>query len=320
MSQELRKSAKVNSIFTNDLYALKQFSIEQQLAAGNFPGPCPIIYYNPGASFISRNDDGGDDIDASGSISIQSIIENGASGIVLDVSSIKSLFVNDSENNNLDNADIEIICDVQSVDDIKEALSIGYNYVFLIRAATIHDDSSEKGNGEDGKYNDIINNSNSKIEEMLSAVPSDSVVLCSLEAMQPNSYEITRGKEILNLSVSSPATSSASNDSSSSAGSNTGSSFSSSSFSFSSSSSLPPPMLTTPPSASKKVHGLLIENACVGDEEDIKYTCFAVNSITKKSSSTFAMTGLTGSTNGHFGTMSDNASVENAKWQRVTRQ
>lgn len=65
-----------------------------------------------------------------------------------------------------------------------------------------------------------------------------------------------------------------------------------------------------------KINGLLVNNACVGDDEDVKYTSFVVTNLTKKASSTFAMTGLTGSTNGHFGTMSDNASVENAKWKR----
>lgn len=68
-----------------------------------------------------------------------------------------------------------------------------------------------------------------------------------------------------------------------------------------------------------RVSGLLLEDACVGDEEDIKYTNFAVTGLTKKASSTFAMTGLTGSTNGHFGTMSDNASVENNKWRRTMK-
>ncbi len=68
-----------------------------------------------------------------------------------------------------------------------------------------------------------------------------------------------------------------------------------------------------------KVSGLLLEDACVGDEDDIKYTSFAVTGLTKKASSTFAMTGLTGSTNGHFGTMSDNASIENTKWRRTMK-
>lgn len=302
LSQELRKSAKVSSIFTNDLYALQQFSNEQKLAAGNFPGPCPIIYYNPGVNALE-------------STSIQSVIENGASGIVLDVSSIKSLSDNQNNNSNnnlLDDTDIEIICDVQSVDDIKEAVSIGYNYIFLISATSNHQYNDKEEKGEDDKDND----DNSQIKEMLSAVPSNAVVLCSLEAMQPNSHEITRGKEALSVSVSSPTAGDTSVNSSS-----TSTSSSNKSGSFSSSLQAPPPLPTTTSlAASKKVHGLLIENACVGDDEDVKYTCFAVNSITKKSSSTFAMTGLTGSTNGHFGTMSDNASIENAKWKRVTGQ
>ena len=63
------------------------------------------------------------------------------------------------------------------------------------------------------------------------------------------------------------------------------------------------------------IDGLLYQKSCVGDAEDLKYTNFVVESITKKSSNQFKMTGLTGSTNGHFGTSDD--SPENAKWRRT---
>ena len=61
------------------------------------------------------------------------------------------------------------------------------------------------------------------------------------------------------------------------------------------------------------VSSLVLQEACVGDEEDVKYTTYAVEELNKKSSSTFSITGLTGSTNGHFGVSSHGGEV---KWRR----
>ena len=61
------------------------------------------------------------------------------------------------------------------------------------------------------------------------------------------------------------------------------------------------------------ISSLLLEEACVGDEEDIKYTAYAIEELQKKSSSQFSVTGLTGSTNGHFGVSSHGGEV---KWRR----
>jgi len=61
------------------------------------------------------------------------------------------------------------------------------------------------------------------------------------------------------------------------------------------------------------VSSLVLEQACVGDEEDLKYTAYAIEELNKKSSSSFSMTGLTGSTNGHFGVSSHGSEV---KWRR----
>ena len=63
------------------------------------------------------------------------------------------------------------------------------------------------------------------------------------------------------------------------------------------------------------ISSLLLTNACVGDEEDISYTTHVIESINKKSSSSFSMTGLTGSANGHFGVSSHSGEV---KWRRKT--
>jgi hypothetical protein len=64
------------------------------------------------------------------------------------------------------------------------------------------------------------------------------------------------------------------------------------------------------------VTSVLLEKACVGDGEDVQYASFAINGLTKKKSSTFNMSGLTGSTNGHFGGV---ASSTTTTWLRVKR-
>ncbi|KAL3798987.1 hypothetical protein HJC23_005126 [Cyclotella cryptica] len=65
--------------------------------------------------------------------------------------------------------------------------------------------------------------------------------------------------------------------------------------------------------SSGSISSLLLSNCCVNDDEDLKYAQFAIEGITKKSSSSFSMTGLTGSTNGHFGVSSH---VGEVKWRR----
>mmetsp|Transcript_14409 Transcript_14409/g.31316 ORF Transcript_14409/g.31316 Transcript_14409/m.31316 type:complete len:341 (+) Transcript_14409:41-1063(+) len=65
--------------------------------------------------------------------------------------------------------------------------------------------------------------------------------------------------------------------------------------------------------ASLGVSSLLLEGACVGDEEDARYGQYAIEEIGKKSSSSFSITGLTGSTNGHFGVSSHGGET---KWRR----
>jgi len=58
---------------------------------------------------------------------------------------------------------------------------------------------------------------------------------------------------------------------------------------------------------------VLVKNACVGDKEDIDYASFVVSGLTSKASKEFKFSGLTGSTNGHFGGIQSNSSV---KWDR----
>jgi hypothetical protein len=64
------------------------------------------------------------------------------------------------------------------------------------------------------------------------------------------------------------------------------------------------------------VMSILMKGACVGDNEDIEYASFVINGLTKKRSSKFNMSGLTGSTNGHFGGI---ASSTITTWLRTKR-
>ena len=47
---------------------------------------------------------------------------------------------------------------------------------------------------------------------------------------------------------------------------------------------------------------LLLDRACVGDGEDLPYSQYAIDGITRKASQTFKIDGFTGAVNGHFGT------------------
>ena len=65
------------------------------------------------------------------------------------------------------------------------------------------------------------------------------------------------------------------------------------------------------------VTSILVEGAVVGDGEDLEYAEFVVSGLTKKKSSTFNMSGLTGSTNGHFGGVSSRTAKT---WIRQQKQ
>ena len=53
--------------------------------------------------------------------------------------------------------------------------------------------------------------------------------------------------------------------------------------------------------SSRGINSVLLRDACVGDEEDLPYSKFAISQLLSKQSASFAMDGFTGSTNGHFG-------------------
>eukprot|EP00287_Rhodomonas_sp_CCMP768_P008340 CAMPEP_0196723592 /NCGR_PEP_ID=MMETSP1091-20130531/5687_1 /TAXON_ID=302021 /ORGANISM="Rhodomonas sp., Strain CCMP768" /LENGTH=285 /DNA_ID=CAMNT_0042065549 /DNA_START=185 /DNA_END=1042 /DNA_ORIENTATION=+ len=63
---------------------------------------------------------------------------------------------------------------------------------------------------------------------------------------------------------------------------------------------------------------IMLRNAIVGDEEDLQYSRFVLDKLKDKSSSNFRITGMTGSTNGHFGTGSFGAQEEaGIVWKRL---
>lgn len=59
---------------------------------------------------------------------------------------------------------------------------------------------------------------------------------------------------------------------------------------------------------------VLVRSALVGDAEDLPYAQFLVDGLTSKASSEFNFSGLTGSTNGHFGGIQATGTT---KWRRM---
>uniref|UniRef100_A0A7S3P9H9 Uncharacterized protein n=1 Tax=Amphora coffeiformis TaxID=265554 RepID=A0A7S3P9H9_9STRA len=68
-----------------------------------------------------------------------------------------------------------------------------------------------------------------------------------------------------------------------------------------------------------RVHAILLKQAIIGDAEDLPYATFVVDALTKKKSSAFNMSGLTGSTNGHFGGVAASSSRP-VTWRRQQLQ
>ena len=62
--------------------------------------------------------------------------------------------------------------------------------------------------------------------------------------------------------------------------------------------------------ASLRISSLLLKKVCVGDDKYIKYLQHAIEGINTESSNSFSMTGLMGSTYGHFGVASHGSDVK----------
>lgn len=155
-----------------------------------------------------------------------------------------------------------------SGDDVEGAKEAGVSAVisgdsgiegvdFIKRVSSLEDISAD-----DNAF--LVDADEEGVEELLGAIPSGSVVLAAMSAMQEDNHELERAKELKTLGVTS----------------------------------------------------VLLKKACVGDNEDIEYSDFIVNGMTKKKSSTFNMSGLTGSTNGHFGGVATSSSTT---WLRTKK-
>ena len=65
---------------------------------------------------------------------------------------------------------------------------------------------------------------------------------------------------------------------------------------------------------------LMLRGACVGDEEDLPYTRFAIDGLTSKMSTEFKIDGMTGAINGHFGSSGGSLSRRangDVQWKRT---
>lgn len=164
----------------------------------------------------------------------EAIAQAGVNAVVVDA--------NNNNDQSIDNDGVDIIYKVSSPEDVMQVvddLNDESECAFMVDA-----------------------NNKEYSEEILNAIPSGSVVICSLQSMQPDNDELDRGKELKALGATA----------------------------------------------------VLLERACIGDGEDVEYSTFAISGLTKKKSSTFNMSGLTGSTNGHFGGVASSATTS---WLRV---
>ena len=212
LSMQLRK-CKVTAIWCSDVDNMKEFVREQETARGNFPGPCPVIYYG--------------DVKATAAAA-----EAGASAVVLSAEDVEKDQFELSGN-------CEIIWKISSIEEMRLVL--------------------EKSDNSADAF--LLDGSN-KMEEVAAALPSGAMYIASVDPMQQDGAEIERAKELKKLGCAS----------------------------------------------------ILIRQACVGDSEDLEYAQFLVGGMTSKASSEFKFSGLTGSTNGHFGGVQATGSV---KWRRV---
>jgi hypothetical protein len=153
---------------------------------------------------------------------IEAAIQLGVSAVIIDTS------------NNADVTGIDTILKVQSPEDVAMASTNAF----------------------------LVDGDSSTIKDVLAAIPSDALVMASLNAMQNENAELQKGNDLKQLGATS----------------------------------------------------ILLKNACVGDAEDVQYSSFAIDGLTKKKSSTFNMSGLTGSTNGHYGGI---ASTQATTWLRM---
>jgi hypothetical protein len=207
LSMQLRKS-NVSAIWCAEVEALQEFVAEQEMARGNFPGPCPVIFHGPVGQ-------------------IAAAVTAGASAVVLPV---------EAEIQILDGCDI--VWKVSSVEEVESVLETTDNLADVFWLDGVHDSET--------------------LEAVVAAVPKGAMCIASLDAiMQPDGAEVDQGRELKRLGYAA----------------------------------------------------VFVRHACVGDGEDLEYAQFLVGALTSKASSEFSFSGSTGSTNGHFGGVQANGTV-----------
>jgi hypothetical protein len=237
LSMQLRKS-KISSIWCQHLDHVQDFYEEQKTAQGNFPGPVPIIYHGPILGDINH---------------LQTIVYSGVTGIVVSLQDDRSVLdvwwnnVDGSSNNNNNDGSVELIWKVSTVDNARQVLEMTDHRADAFWLSPTKD----------------TNDATTLFEGIVAILPKSSLIILSLDPMQPDGGEISMGKEWKqSLGCSS----------------------------------------------------VVVKQVCVGDSEDIMYVQFLVNGLTSKASTEFKFTGLTGSTNGHFGGVQANNKVQ---WRRM---
>jgi hypothetical protein len=159
LSMQLRK-LNARAIYTSSIEALQKFAKEQSSAAGDFPGPVPVVY-------------NGD--------SWRDAVDSGADMIVLDYASF---------NNQDDLASLKgvgVIWKVSQITHIQDAIVNDMGNVFLL--------SDDFLFGEQNESNGSIINME-QLQEQLSTVPESAILVAQLQSMLPENAELTLGKSL----------------------------------------------------------------------------------------------------------------------------
>lgn len=270
LSMQLRQTCKATSIWTHEIASISSLVKEQKIGGeGNFPGPCPIVYYN------DNKQSGSDETERE-----KQAIETGVSAVVIDANdflsgdedvdsnSIVGLIARIIEKcKEIDSHGVEIIWKVESKEQVDMIMKSGFDDAFLIPDFVEYKEGEVEGNDDNVEISE-----NNNLDDLISILSplkvngSDTekkkkiMIVSSVLAMQPKNKEVKIGKYLQNKIKKS---------------------FGRSSNIF--------------------LSCVLVKDACIGDDEDITYSSFVVDQLRSKASSEFQMTGLTGSTNGHFG-------------------
>ena len=147
LSMQLRK-AKAAAVWTASLEDLAVLAAEQQSAKGNFPGPCPVIYY-PHLGSPSEEQ-------------VEKAAETGACAVAVRWGAMDAALKTES-------CGLEVIWDVRSVEEIKQAAESGKGLNFLMNGG----DAAEGG--------------------LMDALPNGAVAVSTVDC---NNNEIVAGRDL----------------------------------------------------------------------------------------------------------------------------